>query len=154
MPESKKSSSNESDQGWVPVQGGLFNYPVPAGQPPVLLGNRCKRCGKTFFPKRTLCTTCYDHGEMEDLDLDRRGVIYASTVVHIDSPAGIKAPYAYGYVDLPANQLRVFALFTGADPTAFAPGQEVEMVLEPLGTDRDGNKIVAHKFRPIQEQQQ
>jgi len=86
---------------------------------------------------------------MEDVALDRRGVIYASTVVHIDSPAGIKAPYAYGYVDLPANQLRVFALFTGADPTTFAPGQEVEMVLEPLGIDRDGNKIVAHKFRPI-----
>jgi uncharacterized OB-fold protein len=91
---------------------------------------------------------------MEAVKIERQGIIYASTVVRIDSPAGIKAPYAYGYVDLPANQLRVFALFTGADPTTFAPGQEVEMVLEPLGTDRDGKKIVAHKFRPIEEQQQ
>ena len=149
MPEQKKSSPNQGNQGWVPVQTGLFNYPVPEGQQPVLLGNRCKRCGKIFFPKRTLCPECFDHGKMEEVEIERQGVIYACTVVHIDSPAGIKAPYSYGYVDLPANQLRIFALFTGADPTTFAPGQEVAMVLEPLGTDRDGNKIVAHKFRPI-----
>ena len=149
MPESKKSSSNESDQGWVPVQAGLFDYPVAEGQQPVLLGNRCKRCGKTFFPKRTLCTTCYDHGEMEEVDLDRRGVIYASTVVHIDSPAGIKAPYDYGYVDLPANQLRVFALFTGADPSSFVPGRKVEVVLEPIGKDAERNTVIGYKFRPV-----
>ncbi len=151
MPESKKSSSNESNQDWVPVQAGLFDYPVPKGQQPVLLGNRCKRCGKTFFPKRILCTICYDHGELEDTGLDRRGVIYASTVVHIDSPAGINAPYAYGYVDLPGNQLRIFALFTGADPTSFRPGQEVELVIEPIGQGREGNRVIGYKFRPKSE---
>jgi uncharacterized OB-fold protein len=147
MPEPKEGRPRETNQQWIPVQAGLFDYPVPEGQQSFLLANQCKLCGKTFFPKRTLCPACYGHGQMEDISLGRRGVIYASTVVHIDSPSGIKAPYAFGYVDLLANQLRVFALFTGADLTKFIPGQEVEMVLEPLGIDREGQKIVAYKFR-------
>lgn len=147
MPEPKNGRPRRTNQHWIPVQAGLFDYPVPEGQQSVLLANQCKICGKIFFPKRTFCPACYDHGEMENISLDRRGVIYASTVVHIDSPSGIKAPYAFGYVDLPANQLRVFALFTGADLAKFTPGREVEMILEPLGIDRGGQKIVGYKFR-------
>jgi uncharacterized OB-fold protein len=86
---------------------------------------------------------------MEEIELDGQGVIYASTVVRVSSPAGIKAPYAYGYVDLPANQLRVFALFTGADPGSFVPGRKVEVVLEPIGKDTEGNMVIGYKFRPV-----
>ena len=151
MPESAKSMSDRIEQGWVPVQVGLFDYPLIDRQRPVLRGNQCKDCGKTFFPKRSLCPGCFDHGNMEDIELETRGIIYASTVVHVNSPAGIKAPYAYGYVDLPGNQIRVFALFTGDDPASFKPGQEVELILEPLGKNRDGHIVIGYKFRPISE---
>lgn len=86
---------------------------------------------------------------MVEMELEREGVIYASTVVRMSSPTGIKAPYAYGYVDLPASQLRVFALFTGAEPQSFVPGQEVELVLEPISTDAEGNTVIGYKFRPV-----
>jgi len=86
---------------------------------------------------------------MEEIELDSQGVIYASTVVRVSSPAGIKAPYAYGYVDLPANQLRVFALFSGADPGSFVPGRKVEVVLEPISKDTDGNTVIGYKFKPV-----
>lgn len=151
MPESAKDISDRKAEGWVSVQVNLFDYPLIDGQRPVLLGNQCKDCGKVFFPKRSLCPDCFDHDNMEDIELETRGVIYASTVVHVDSPAGIKAPYAYGYVDLPGNQIRVFALFTGADPASFKPDQEVELILEPLGTNRDGHTVIGYKFRPISE---
>jgi uncharacterized OB-fold protein len=133
----------------VPVQPGLFEYPPPKGLAPSLLGNRCNHCGKTFFPKRAICPECFNAGVMVEIELERQGVIYASTVVRMSSPTGIKAPYAYGYVDLPASQLRVFALFTGAEAGSFVPGQEVELVLEPISTDAEGNAVIGYKFRPV-----
>jgi uncharacterized OB-fold protein len=86
--------------------------------------------------------------EMESIILDGRGIIYASTVVHIDSPVGITAPYAYGYVEMPAYQVRVCGLFTGGDPFSFAPGQEVELVIEPIRLNEQGQQVIGYKFRP------
>jgi uncharacterized OB-fold protein len=149
MPTTVKTTPHEIDQDWVPVQPGLFTYPLKKGQDPSLLGNRCSKCGKTFFPKRKLCPYCYNQGDMKNVTLERQGIIYACTLVHTDSPAGIKAPYAYGYVELPTNRLRVFALFTGSDPALFNPGQRVELVLEPSGTDKEGKKIIGYKFKLI-----
>lgn len=137
------------DRPWEVVQEGLFHYPLDADQEPALLANRCTRCGKAFFPKRTLCPHCFEGGDLEDIALSQRGVIYACTVVHIPSPVGIKAPYAYGYVEIPENRIRIFALFTGADPFTFKPGQEVELVVEPVRENSNGQKVVGYKFRPI-----
>ena len=137
------------DQSWEFVQEGLFRYPLDAGQKPALLANRCTHCGKTFSPKRNLCPDCFEEGALEDIALNHRGVIYACTVVHVPSPVGIKAPYAYGYVEIPENQIRIFALFTGADPFTFKPGQEVELVVEPVRENSNGQKVIGYKFRPI-----
>ena len=149
MTNSSKTLQNEKDKDWILIQAGLFDYPVEEGQYPALLANRCTSCGRSFFPKRTLCPHCFEQGEMEDITLDRRGVIYACTVVHIPSPAGIKAPYSYGYVDIPANNIRVFALFTGGDPYSFQSGQEVELVLEPIKKEQQGQQIIGYKFKPL-----
>jgi hypothetical protein len=137
------------DQSWELVQEGLFDYPLADRQGPALLANRCNKCGKTFFPKRNLCPDCFEDGNLEDILLDKRGIIYASTVVHVTSPVGIKAPYAYGYVEIPKNQVRIFALFTGSDPPSFIPGQEVELVVEPVWENNRGQKIIGYKFKPI-----
>ncbi len=149
MPDSTKNIPNTTIGSAVPVQEGLFNYPLMDGERPALRGNRCTQCGRSFFPKRTICPECFVSGQMEEIDLERQGVVYASTVVRVSSPAGIKAPYAYGYVDLPANQLRVFALFTGADPGSFVPGKKVEVVLERIGKDAEGKTVIGYKFRPV-----
>jgi len=146
---SKESLKNEMENG-IPVETGLFHYPLEKGQIPVLTGNRCTNCDKRFFPKKTLCPYCFEKGNMEDVELDRFGIIYACTLVHIPSPSGIKAPYAYGYVDIPADNIRVFGLFTGADPVSFHAGQKVELVLEPIKTNKQGQEVIAHKFKPVQ----
>jgi hypothetical protein len=149
LPDSTKNIPDTKLKSAIPVQAGLFKYPLMNGERPALKGNRCNHCGKTFFPKRAICPECFNSGVMVEMELEREGVIYASTVVRMSSPTGIKAPYAYGYVDLPASQLRVFALFTGAEPGSFVPGQEVELVLEPISTDAEGNTVIGYKFRPV-----
>jgi uncharacterized protein len=149
LPDSAKATPSTKTGSEVLVQAGLFNYPLTDGERPALKGNRCTQCGKSFFPKRAVCPECFVSGQMEEIELERQGVVYASTVVRVSSPTGIKAPYAYGYVDLPANQLRVFALFTGADPGSFVPGRKVEVVLEPIGKDTEGNTVIGYKYKPV-----
>jgi len=139
------------DQSWIPVQKGLFDYPPADGEGPALFANQCRNCGKTFFPKRAFCPRCFEEGNLEDVTLDHRGIIYAATVIRIPSPVGIRAPYACGYVDIPKSGIRVFALFTGGGPSSFAPGQEVELVLEPIRMDQLGQTIIGHKFRPVSD---
>ena len=48
---------------------------------------------------------------MEEIKLDRRGIIYACTVIHRNSPTGIIAPYAYGYVDIPSLTRCVYLVY-------------------------------------------
>ena len=146
---SKESLENEVKQSIV-IQEGLFDYPVEKGQYPSLSGNRCTNCDKRFFPKRSLCPYCFEKENMENVELDRFGVIYACTLVHITSPSGIKAPYAYGYVDIPADKIRVFGLFTGADPSSFCAGQKVELVIEAIRINKEGQEVIGYKFKPVQ----
>lgn len=142
--------SPKNEPGWVLVQPGLFEYPVAEGHRSGLLSSRCTNCGKAFFPIRSLCPNCFEKGKMEDITIDGQGIIYASTVVHVPSPVGIKPPYAYGYVNIATNQIRIFALFTGADPYSFKPGQKVEIVLEPIYINPQGQQVIGYKFKPIQ----
>jgi uncharacterized OB-fold protein len=149
MSEAIKRSQSSKNQNWIPVQEGLFDFPPEKGLHPALLANSCRHCGKSFFPKRTFCPDCFEQGELEDIALDRKGVIYAVTVVHLSPPSGIKAPYAYGYVNIPVNNIRVLTPFTGASPDSFQAGMEVELVLEPIRTDSNGQHIIGYKFKPI-----
>jgi len=149
MESSDKNTKTSEAPTSIPIQPGLFEYPTPEHSHPALLGSHCQTCGRKFFPRRTLCTNCFVDGRMEELKLNNRAVIYAATVVHIPSPAGIQAPYAYGYVDILTDNIRIFALFTGDNPSSFHSGQEVELVLEPIRTDGQKQQIIGYKFRPV-----
>jgi uncharacterized OB-fold protein len=86
---------------------------------------------------------------MEGIKLSSRGVIYTSTVVHVDSPSGIKAPYAFGYVDMPADNIRVFALFSSVDRDLIKPGQGVEVVIGPIGTNQENKQVIGYTYKPV-----
>ena len=147
----RTTNKRKRNEAFVLVQPGLFDYPLKNGEKPVLLAARCSKCNTVFFPARTRCRHCGATEFMEEVSLHGRGVVYASTVVHVDSPSGIKAPYAFGYVDVPADGVRVFALFTSCDPALIRPGQEVELVIEPIGTSREQKPVIGYKYKPVAE---
>jgi uncharacterized OB-fold protein len=130
-----------------PFRPGLFE--IGDAGVPRLLACACRTCGRTFFPARLACTRCGQAGRIEPQSLAGHGRIYASTIVRVPSPAGLKPPYACGYVELDAAALRVFALFDGVDPAALVPGTRVEMAVQPLRTDADGSTLMAYRFRPL-----
>jgi len=128
---------------------GIIKCPSRVGEPPRLLGNRCSSCGRVFFPKRTLCPNCFTDDTLTEVELSSKGTIYTYTIVHYPSPAGIEAPYAYGYVDLPENNIRVFSLFTESDPKKLEIGMDVGLVIEKIRIDKDGTEILGYKFKPV-----
>jgi uncharacterized OB-fold protein len=143
-------TANEKKQ--VPVRAGLWATPSSPDEKPQLIGSKCPACGEVYFPKRErgVCIHC-GHCGLEEVKLSRRGKIRSFSVV-MQQPTQFflgKAPYAYGWIDLP--DVRVRALFTGCDFKELKLDMPVELVIERLGDDEQGNEVLAPKFRPVQE---
>lgn len=110
-----------------------------------LAGSRCRQCGRVYFPRKRVCTECFQIDQMESVALSSRGRLYSFTVVEA-GPAGFKVPYAVGYVDLPEG-VRVFAPLEG-DLDALEIGMEMEMGVGPI-KEENGVTIIGQKFRPV-----
>jgi len=135
----------------IPVKEGLWATPTAPDQKPQLIGSECLDCGEIFFPPKEngICTNCQSR-KMAEKKLSRMGKIYSFTVVMQQPPEYYKGPvpYAEGYVELPEG-VRVESLFTGCNFDDLKAGTEVEMVVEKLCEDEEGNEVMSFKFRPI-----
>ena len=140
---------------FIPVKEGLWTNPANPGEKPQLIGSRCGDCGEIFFPKRWkgICLNCQEMN-LEDILLSRRGKIYSYTVVMQarPQPAPYKGPvpYALAWVELPEG-VRFETLLTDGDFDRLAVGMDVELVIEKLHDDDDGNEVLSYKFRPIHD---
>jgi uncharacterized OB-fold protein len=135
----------------IQIKEGLWTVPSSLNEKPQLIGSRCLLCGEVFFPKKTygICTHCQSK-DLEEIRLSRRGRIYSFTVVMQRPPEYYKGPvpYAEGFVELPEG-VRVETLFTDCNFNDLKVGMEVEMVIERLHEDEEGNEIMVFKFRPV-----
>ena len=115
---------------------------------PVLVGSKCRSCGKIHFPQKTFCDQCFQRFQMEIVPLSREGKLFTYAVVP-KSPRS-KTPYAFGYVDLPKEKLRFFTLLTECEPfdEMLKIGMDIEVVFEKMMTDKEGVDIIGYKFRP------
>lgn len=59
-------------------------------------------------------------------------------------------PYAVGYVELPGVVI-VEARLENVDFDKIAIGLEVEMILIPFTTDKEGNTVMTYGFSPVGE---
>jgi uncharacterized OB-fold protein len=87
---------------------------------------------------------------LKEIALSRKGTINTFSVVEMRPPGGDyrgDVPYAIGFVSLPEG-VRVQTLITGCDPEDITVGMEVEMIIDVLHEDDEGNEIMAYKFRP------
>jgi len=137
----------------VAVADGIFD--IRDGKP-VLLGTRCTNCDNHMFPRQTGCPRCL-FNEQEDVELATRGTLWTWTVQAFPpkappylGPVGDDfKPYGVGYVELP-GQLRVEGRLTISDPEQLKIGMEMELVLDPLSIDDDGNQVVTYAFAPVE----
>ncbi|UCE86430.1 MAG: OB-fold domain-containing protein [Deltaproteobacteria bacterium] len=133
----------------VPIEAGFFTIPEARGEPPRLLGSRCRSCGEHFFPRRAICARCLSD-DTEDTRLGPRGTLYTYTYVHVPMFGARRAEsggYGVGQVDLPEGP-RVQAVLSGG-PGDFRIGMPMELDLETLRENRDGEEVVIFRFRPL-----
>jgi uncharacterized OB-fold protein len=117
------------------------------GQGLSLTGGRCPACGQTYFPTKQVCPSCFN-AEQRKVPLSGKGKLHTYTRSHM-GPAGIQTPFTIGFIELPEG-IKLFSLLTQCDPwdEVLSVGMEMEMVIETIREDEEGNEIVGYKFRP------
>lgn len=136
MPETKETK-------WI---NDKFFSETPDG--PVLIGSKCRSCGKIQFPQNKVCDQCFSRSEMDLIPLSKEGKLFTYTV--LDKTARSRVPYAFGFVDLPKEKLRFFTVLSECEPfdTTLKIGMDLEVVFEPILTEKDGTVKMGYKFRP------
>lgn len=133
----------------VPLREGLFRIPTKPGEKPALIASRCPRCGEHFFPKRAICLACAKVG-LEEAYLTGPGKIWTFTIARETPPGSlIQAPYVVAQVQLPEKVI-VGSVLSACDVDSVRVDMPVELVLEKVKEDQEGNDVVAFKFKLIQ----
>lgn len=140
-----------------PVKGVLVDTKFFARRPDGTLevvGSKCRKCGRVYFPKKRVCVDCMEWDGLELVPLSKRGKLVSYSVSR-DPLRGFPIPYAFGYVFLPEG-IMLYSLFTDCQPfeERLKIGMEMEMVIEPMVTDRYDNPIISYKFRPVIDDKQ
>jgi uncharacterized OB-fold protein len=120
------------------------------GSDPYLWGSKCAKCGATFLGERVACGKCGETNKFEEVRLSDEGEIYVFSVVHQSIP-GLESPYVAAIIDLPEG-VSVRGNVYGLDPEKPSPdwfGKKVKMYAEKIRTDRDGNDVIAAKFKVV-----
>jgi len=120
------------------------------GEKPYLFGSKCSSCGAVYLGTRMACASCQSMAPMDPLRFSDEGELYVYTIVHQSGP-GIEVPYVAAIVDLPEG-VCVKATLKGIEPRPenLSFGMKLRMVTEKVGTDREGNDVIAYKFAPVQ----
>ncbi len=121
---------------------------TPSG--PVLVGSKCRECGKVYFPRKKVCIKCFRDDCLDQHPLAKKGEIVTYSVSHM-SHIGIPTPYAFGYVYLPEDNISIFSLFKDWDPAEekLFIGQQVELCYDVFREDPWGNPVITYLYRCI-----
>lgn len=133
----------------IPVEEGLFTLPTSPEEKPQLIGSKCPFCGTVWFPSQPICPKCYQEGT-EKIALSRKDKITTFTVIRMNPPGYKgKVPYVLAEVRLPEGvTVRTQLEGVDADKPAINIGDEVEMVIEKIYEDEEGNDVVCYMFKP------
>ena len=116
-----------------------------------LQGTRCPKCGKIYFPARSLCPHCRraSMGKMEPYRIARKGEIYTYSIVH-DAPEcnTRQKPYAVAMIKTD-DGVMISAQVVDVNLDEIAIGMRVRAVLRKLDADGDSGVIhYGYKFVP------
>jgi len=110
-----------------------------------LLANKCKSCGKVYFPKLKFCANC-SNGDLEEFPLNRRGTLYTYTTTYMPS-THFQPPFANGYIEIPGGTL-VFAPLEILEDKPFQIGMEMELKVGVLWEEGE-KEFIGFKFCPV-----
>ena len=136
----------------IPAVPGFFTMPP---EEPHLIGSKCNSCGDYFFPRVDACRNpyCSKTKPVEDVLLSRRGKLHSFTINHYPPPIfhlpDPFVPYANGSIELPEGIRITTMIGTGFDQDSLKIGMEMEMIVDTLYVDKDGNDVISWRFIPV-----
>lgn len=135
----------------IPCRDGLWTVPPSPDDEPQLIGSKCPHCGEVVFPVNPVCVNCQNQ-KMDDIKLSRRGKVWSFTTVMLPPPQWYKGPVPFdlGYVELQEG-VRIWARLLGAEAGTFKIGQEVELQIDVMQEDAEGNEILGYCFVPVRK---
>lgn len=99
-----------------------------------LIGTYCKKCGKHFYPARSICPFCRRSGEIEDFQFKGKGEIVTYSVIHASSEDfDHLTPYILAIVKLDEGPCITTQIVD--EPTDIKIGDRVKAVFRRLGSD-------------------
>ena len=138
----------------VPAIEGWFT----TGEQPALLGSRCTTCATVLFPPvaaQGFCRNPACDGEaFESAELARRGTVWSYTDAQYQPPppyvpaSDPYEPFALAAVELPERLVVLGQVARGFGVGDLHVGAEVELVVETLYTDDEGDRTV-WRWRPV-----
>ena len=141
--------SNNPPGQRVAIRDGLLAGSLTQLDHVSLSGCKCRSCGETSLGKKSICPNC-GRDTVQEIALNRRGVLWSYTVVRHRPPGNYKGPdpfvpFGLGLVELPEG-LRVLAPIL-CDITRLKIGLELDF--KPyVRHDEDGSEVVAFAFEP------
>lgn len=132
----------------IPVGEGFFHIPSSPGEKAHLIGSKCSNCGYISFPKVVVCPSCVRDDTMKETPLSGKATLKRFTLAE-RGPTGFQVPYIMAYVQLAEGPI-IYTLVTGVEQKmdALTAGQKMEMVIDKIRTDAQGNDIIGWKFKP------
>ena len=130
----------------VALEPALIQVGKQEGPNDRLLGNFCDACKLAFFPARRYCSKCCERlGESKPLS--RRGRLVSFTRIYRKPRhAVVEPPYVLGEVELEEGAHIISVV--KAPPEELRTGIELEMTLEKVREDEEGNEVVSYSFVP------
>jgi len=113
-----------------------------------LVGTRCNRCGRYFYPPRMMCPGCRREGEVEPYKFNGMGEVVTYTVIHTAAKGfEHQTPYVLGIVKLDEGPSLTSQIIV--NPTDIYMGMRVRPVFRKLGDAGDKDIInYGTKFIP------
>ena len=144
-------SDADMDKDRKPIVEGLFTWP---SDDPRLMATRCKTCNTYYFPRSGVCQNpACKKGDLEDVTLSRRGKVWTYTHNFYQPPPPFRcrqpfASYGVVQVELPEG-IRVLGMMADCPLEDTKIGMDVEMIVEPMYEDEQGNEFLTWKFRRV-----
>ncbi len=138
----------------IPAIEGWFTW--PATPESHLIGTRCRSCGDYFFPFVLACRNprCMST-DLEEVLLSRKGKLFTYSVNYFPAPPPYVppdpfVPYATSIIELEKEQMKIQGQISQeANLETLKVGMEMEVVLETLYTDNEGNDVLTWRFKPV-----
>jgi uncharacterized OB-fold protein len=112
-----------------------------------LEAEKCKSCGKIYFPPRLVCSACKSKG-FEKYKLKDTGKLLTYTIIRVGPSQFIdQVPYALGVVEL-GDEIKILAQITDCDLDKLSTGMKLKIEFRKLQEDGKAG-IICYGYKAV-----